>query len=277
MEGIKEIINTLAMLAKAQSALCLLGSSWMFTIAWVFASERKKGADSSLARAVLGFFWLPGLLVYYLLPEVKPAPQQRISPTLRQTPETQLAPRKSTPDRRDSTQQRAQTTWDGTSKAKQARRTRRPRADQVTDDGAARRRSRGTTSRRGGRATGDGSVPRRRATSDRAASAASAGYRLRVLNGALKGTDFPLKPGRSHYIGTARNNDLQLRRDEGIARWHAVIEWRDGDYVLRDADNEEQHDISVNDIAVQVKVKPLREGDVLRLGRTRLKFERMTA
>lgn len=257
MDEIKEIISTLGMLAKAQSSLCLLGSSWLFTIAWVFAAERKKGAASKPLRAWLGVFWLPGLFVYYVLPDVQATPRRRLSPTLHTTPKTAIAPGPTTPERHRRAQRRDQVTSDGTAQPTRNRSASRAQAEQMTDDGTGLNKHDGVRSPRAG-------------------GQDVSAYQLRVLNGALKDHVFPLKSGKAAFIGSGFSNDIRLRKDEGVAGWHAVINWQNRDCVLEDPDNHEHHDIIVNNSVVKVKKRPLREGDILKLGRTELRFERTT-
>jgi len=248
MEQIREIISMLGTLAQAQSSLCLLGSSWMFTIAWVFATERRKGGASRLGRALLGLFWLPGLLVYYLLPDVQPESDRPLSPDLRRIPKTRVASRGQTPG-----------------------------PDRVTHDGATDRATRqGACRSADDRITYDGATtPHPTPTSDvETQDREPARYHLRVLNGSLKDQRFPLSTGGSTKIGSANGNAIQLAGDAGVARRHAEIRVRGGTYVLRDRDTSEPHAIFVNDVQVKVKVAQLREGDVMQLGKTRLRFER---
>lgn len=257
MDGIKEIIETLITLAQAQSLLCLLGSSWMFTIAWVFAVERKRGANTRLGRALWGVFWLPGLLAYYLLPDIAPEARSPISPTLGQTPTTHEAPARRTQERANTSRRREAHTWDG---------------------GPAVPRDRSPQPKQSNQETADAAVWARRQPDGARPSAAPADpahqHQLRVLDDRSRDKCFTLTPGLPIHIGNARNNAIRLPKEEGIAGWHAVIEWREGDWLLMDADTGEAHPISVNGVAAQAKMRVLREGDVIKLGRIQLKFER---
>jgi len=243
METLREFIGILGALAQAQSSLCLLGSSWMFTIAWVFATERRKGSESQLGRALLGLFWLPGLLVYYLLPDVQPEADRSIAPQLRKTPKTRLAPHDETPGPERTTRDRAA----GTSR----RAARRSTDDRVTRERGARHTS-----------------SRELETVQRH----TGGYHLRVLNGKLKGETFALDPVGSLRIGSGSGNDLRITDDGEVVQRHAAVKGENGRYILRDSSTAEVHTTLVNDI--RVDLAQLSKGDIVQVGRTRLKFER---
>lgn len=252
LQGVVEIVRVLT---KAQSSLCLLGTSWLAIFAWVFAAEQKKGNAGKRWRALLGVFWLPGLLAYYLLPDMNPNRQTRLSPTLRRPKTTVVKSKSSTPGkpRRGG---RQVITYDGVPQDDVSQKKSLARRAHVTDDGASRI-----------------SDVSQQPVQDPASST----FQLRVLVGARKNTVHQLLPGQVYHIGCAPNNHIRLSEKDGVARWHAVVEWLHGNVILRDAEDDERHSISVNQAPVQIKVKVLHEGDIIQLGRAQLKFERSGA
>jgi hypothetical protein len=93
-ETLREFASTLSTLARAQSVLVLIISSWVFTGVWVFATERKRHDPPRRGRALLGLFWFPGLFLYYAFPGEATAHESKASTfTYEHTPKTVEAPR----------------------------------------------------------------------------------------------------------------------------------------------------------------------------------------
>src|SRR5690606_481575 len=82
-----------------------------------------------------------------------------------------------------------------------------------------------------------------------------------VLGGDRMGEMFALKEGDRTTIGRGLQTDIRLA-DEGISRTHAMIEERDGDYVLIDAGSTNGTYANGNRIEEHV----LQEGDKIQIG-----------
>jgi pSer/pThr/pTyr-binding forkhead associated (FHA) protein len=80
--------------------------------------------------------------------------------------------------------------------------------------------------------------------------------------GPLQGTVFPLEEG-GLKIGRAEDNDVVIRDDDGISRYHATLLFDHGSLWLRDAGS--RNGVFVNDRRV-TDHKELSVGDVVRLG-----------
>ncbi len=93
-----------------------------------------------------------------------------------------------------------------------------------------------------------------------------------VIVGADKGRVFPLAlaPGGSVILGRGRQSLTRLN-DPQVSRAHCQIEIRGGDLIVKDLNS--VGGTFVNDRAIGEHV--LRTGDILRLGETRLRFERV--
>ena len=76
-----------------------------------------------------------------------------------------------------------------------------------------------------------------------------------------------LRPDSATFIGWARTNDLVLV-DEAISSQHCRVRLEQGRWVLHDLDS--TNGTLVND--ERVTRQPLGEGDVIRLGETKLEF-----
>ena len=87
------------------------------------------------------------------------------------------------------------------------------------------------------------------------------------LNGAQKGQDFRLTPGRN-VVGTAADVDIVLT-DQYMSSRHAVIRYEEGVFMLVDLDS--TNGSCVND--QRSAKEELIDNDRLRFGRTELKFK----
>jgi len=244
-ETLRQFASTLGTLAKAQVILVPLIASWVFTGVWVYATEHKRGSGVRPGRALLGLFWLPGLLVYYLFPGQDPAPQpHKESFTFGRTPKTVLAPRS------PRTQAMTETTSDGVNT--RATQSRSWHSDSETDDGSGHK-----SSARGGQ---------------KPASSAPPPFFLEVLTGKLKGKPLHPPAGLTKIgVGRAINAHIRLE-DPTIAPWHVYIEYEEtGDWTLRVVD------YAARKSSTQVNgrtatVIPLRHRDEIRLGDVLLRF-----
>ncbi len=88
-----------------------------------------------------------------------------------------------------------------------------------------------------------------------------------VLNGAQKGQDFRLVPGKN-MLGTAADCDIVLT-DQYMSSRHAVIRFEDGRFTLVDLDS--TNGSMVNDH--RISKEELIDNDRVRLGRSELKFK----
>ena len=88
-----------------------------------------------------------------------------------------------------------------------------------------------------------------------------------VLNGAQRGQDFRLVPGRN-VVGTAADVDIVLT-DQYMSSRHAVIRYEEGNFMLVDLDS--TNGSCVND--QRCSKEELIDNDKLRFGRTELKFK----
>lgn len=241
-ETLREFLNTLDTLGKAQVILVPLLASWVFTGMWIYATERKRHSKTRPGRAWLGLFWLPGLLIYYLFPgEALPSATQPPSRG-RRTPETVLAFRN--PQGRQSHEH--DPTFDGSIPDGM-----RPR--QATD-----KTSDGTTST-GSQA--DASARRMQAPP----------FSLEVLNGALKGKRLQAPATqREVSIGSRVNNTIRLE-DPSIAMWHVRLSYeKPGQWTLRVHESARKYRTEVN--GSPVAIKPLHHRDEICLGEVHLRF-----
>jgi len=90
---------------------------------------------------------------------------------------------------------------------------------------------------------------------------------LVAVNGAQKGQDFRLVPGKN-VIGTAADCDVVLT-DQYLSARHAVVRYEDSRFVLVDLDS--TNGTYVNDD--RVAKEEIIDNDSVRLGRTQLKFK----
>ena len=244
-ETLQQFFSTLGTLGRAQSILVPLLASWIFTVMWVYATERKRHGTQRLGRAWLGLFWLPGLLIYYLFQgdPVSTRPRGE-SLTFRRTPRTLEAPRSPRQKPPDDK------TFDGITRTGGISHT--GRDSQKTDDGAA----------RGARA----SAP------PAAARPAPTPFFLEVLNGDLKGRRLEAPPGLVEVgIGSRGNNTIRVQ-DPSIAPWHVLLTYeKTGQWTLRVVEHAmEKYHTQVNGRAA--KVLPLQHRDEIQLGNLRLRF-----
>jgi hypothetical protein len=249
-ETLREFASTLSTLARAQSVLVLIISSWVFTGVWVFATERKRHDPPRRGRALLGLFWFPGLFLYYAFPGEATAHESEASTfTYEHTPKTVEAPRGWRRSRDE------EVTSDGLGPTPAAARSSRRRELEATDDGTSLASAPPPPS------------PRRRASRTTA-------FSLEVLSGSRKGERLSPPSGkREIYMGRRHNNDIQLA-DPSVADWHVVISYEEsGQWVLRVV----EHAVARYETEVDgrlVKVKPLDHGSEIRLGEVRLRFHR---
>ena len=91
-------------------------------------------------------------------------------------------------------------------------------------------------------------------------------------DGTLNGNQWILKVGRKE------DNDLILRNDTFVSRYHAHLLWRDDGWWLEDLQStngtflENQADI-FSDEQVQGRVVPIEHGQMFRVGRTWLRIQ----
>jgi len=232
---------------QAQSALCLLVVSWIFTIVWVFAAEYQK-SPRQISRAFLGLFWLPGLALYYLFPSKNLDAKEPTLYRKAHTPQTMVAP----PWRASHTDEVA--TFDGEiSAGRGASSQPRGHTAVTTDDGQA-------------------AHPTIKLTRPKQEPQIAI-FELVWLNGPDKGRVWQSQGQREVHIGRHPNNHIEITKDPQVARWHAVLEvTTTGEVILRDADENAPHITEVNGHNTRTKVKQLNNGDRLRLGNTQLGF-----
>ncbi len=90
---------------------------------------------------------------------------------------------------------------------------------------------------------------------------------LVIMNGAQKGTDYRLYPGKNS-LGAGADNDVVIT-DEYLSTRHAYIRYEDNKYELVDADS--TNGCFVND--KKVTKEELIDNDSIRLGRTEFRFK----
>ncbi len=91
---------------------------------------------------------------------------------------------------------------------------------------------------------------------------------LVALNGEQTGQDFRLLEGKN-LIGKASPSDIVIR-DAYVSAKHAVLEFADGRYVLRDEGSKNGTFVNGERIAADRELAP---DDLIRVGRTELKFK----
>lgn len=90
--------------------------------------------------------------------------------------------------------------------------------------------------------------------------------RLEVIAGSLKGQSFPLTTGR---VSMGRSEDQDLRiPDPGASRGHALLTQEGRGWILRDQGS--ANGLFLNE--QRLREAPLRNGDVIRIGATQLRF-----
>jgi len=243
-EIVQEFASTLVTLLRAQVVLIPLIASWIFTVMWVYATERRRRGRARSGRAFLGLFWLPGLLVYYLSSKDTQAPSQGQTFTGKRTPKTMRA------EDVKRAQRASDVTFDGVQTVDTVSRVRQ--GQQKTDDGS----------------TAAPAAPLSRT----AAKSAPRPFILEVLNGSLKGQKLQAPDGaREVGIGSRNNNQIQLQSPR-VAPWHVVVKYeKTGAWVLRVVENSAaQYETKVNGKAATVK--PLEHRDEIQLGDVRLRF-----
>ena len=243
IQFIKQFVRTLGTLVQAQSILCLIFASWIFTSTWVFTSERKK-RDHSLGISLLGLFWLPGLAIYYLIRQVL-VDNEKLEPqtpyTLqRQTSETQTVPSPSPVDEIITFQANGSDEPSGDSQ---------PSASNAITH----------------------QIPKLDPEPSRPESRLPQ-FKLEILDGQLKGQVYEFE-GKYVSIGSHSNNNLQLDGDATVQRWHAEIKLNKmSEFEFRRLGNEAGHITMVN--GQSTKLKQLVDKDEILLGNTRLRFVR---
>lgn len=244
---LREFGSTLGTLARAQSILVLLMTTWVFTGVWVYATERRRHGNARRGRAGLGLFWLPGLLVYYLFPaEERTAQAPSETFAFEQTPKTidGFFPGK---------RQEEIATFDGSGYPPGA--ASRPQSEQETDDGAVR-------------------LPAAQARHHTPSQVPQVpGFSLEVMRGPLRGKRYVSPPDKHKvYIGSRDNNDIQFEI-ETVAPWHVYLSYeKNRQWILRVVDRvEAKFTTKVN--GLDIKTKALDPGDEIQLGDIYLRFE----
>jgi pSer/pThr/pTyr-binding forkhead associated (FHA) protein len=94
-------------------------------------------------------------------------------------------------------------------------------------------------------------------------------HRFQVLAGHRQGESFPLME-KSVMIGRGAECEIDLR-DPTISKEHAKIEYKEGDFFIKD--QESKHGTFVN--GAQITKQKLRSGDEIRIGESLLRFEKI--
>lgn len=85
------------------------------------------------------------------------------------------------------------------------------------------------------------------------------------------GYTFPLAPDRTE-IGREISRGVALPQDGNVSRRHAVIQYLDGEYVLRDEGS--SNGTYVDGVRIPVDVPhPIKPGDEIQFGASRFRFE----
>lgn len=253
-EIVQEFASTLVTLLRAQVVLIPLIASWIFTVMWVYATERRRRGRARSGRAFLGLFWLPGLLVYYFSSKDTQVQSQGQTFTGKRTPKTVRAE----DVKRD--QHASDVTFDGVQTVDTVSRVRQ--GQQKTDDGSM-----------------PGVLVRPSVT---VVKATPSPFILEVLNGSMKGQKLQAPAGaREVGIGSRNNNQIQLQSSK-VAPWHVVVKYeRTGAWVLRvvepsvtqsakKGNGKAVYETKVN--GKVVKMKLLEHRDEIQLGDVRLRF-----
>jgi pSer/pThr/pTyr-binding forkhead associated (FHA) protein len=98
------------------------------------------------------------------------------------------------------------------------------------------------------------------------AGAASKGFRLRTVEGVPPGEIYSI--GAKARIGRSEEGEIVLF-DPSVSRVHAVVEVRAGEAVVRDLGSTNGTYLNGR----RVETESLRDGDELRFGNTRMRFE----
>lgn len=98
------------------------------------------------------------------------------------------------------------------------------------------------------------------------AGAAAKGFRLRTVEGVPPGEIYSI--GRKARIGRSEEGEIVLF-DPSVSRVHAVVEVRAGEAVVRDLGSTNGTYLNGR----RVETESLRDGDELRFGNTRMRFE----
>lgn len=92
---------------------------------------------------------------------------------------------------------------------------------------------------------------------------------LVAMNGEQRGEDFRIREGQN-ILGTGPEADIVLKDDAASAR-HASIRYKDGEFFLIDLDS--ANGTHLNDGEQSIAREPLKDNDLIRIGKLALKFK----